>query len=102
MEIKNRDIAEPYTHWEDLSLGGMVRSSGNAEEYITGGWRSIKPVIDWDKCKQCLFCWPICPDMAIPVEDQKRKDFDYDHCKGCGACVSACPFDAIKMVEENN
>ena len=100
-EIKNRDIYAPYTHYEDLPLAGMVRSAGNAETYRTGDWRSQKPVVDFDKCKQCLFCWPICPDMAIPVVEEKRQDFDYDHCKGCGVCAKACPFGAITMVDEN-
>ena len=100
-EIKNRDIYAPYTHYEDLPLAGMVRSAGNAETYRTGDWRSQKPVVDVDKCKQCLFCWPICPDMAIPVVEEKRQDFDYDHCKGCGVCAKACPFGAITMVDEN-
>ena len=98
-EIKNRDIFPPFTPHEELPLGGMVRSAGNAETYKTGDWRSMKPVVDFDKCKQCLFCWPICPDMAIPVENEKRLDFDYDHCKGCGVCAKACPFGAITMVE---
>lgn len=100
-ELNNRDIYPAYTHYEDLPKGGIVRSSGNAETYRTGDWRSQKPVIDFDKCKQCLFCWPICPDMAIPVVEEKRQDFDYDHCKGCGVCAKACPFGAITMVDEN-
>ena len=100
MERPNRDIFAPYTPYGELPLGGMVRSAGNAEEYLTGGWRSQKPIIDWDKCKQCLLCWPVCPDMAIPVEDEKRKEFDYDHCKGCGVCVKACPFGALQMIDE--
>ncbi len=100
MEYKDRDIAKPYTHWEDLSLGGMVRSTGNSEVNMTGGWRVKKPIIEWDKCKQCLMCVPICPDSSIPVRDKLRLDFDYDHCKGCGACVAACPFNAITMVDE--
>ena len=69
----------------------------NAEEYITGGWRSQKPIIDWDKCKQCLLCVPVCPDSCIPVKDMKRGAFDLDHCKGCGICVKSCPFGAITM-----
>ena len=57
------------------------------------------PVLVQDKCRQCLLCVPVCPDVSIPVKDGKRLDFDYDHCKGCGICASVCPFGAIEMKE---
>ena len=60
----------------------------------------MKPVINWDKCKQCLLCVPVCPDMSIPVVDSKRGDFNYFFCKGCGICANACPFGAIEMVKD--
>ncbi len=86
--------------WKEIMPGGTVWSPGNSEEFITGDWRTERPVMDWDKCKQCLLCAPVCPDCSIPVEGKKRLEFDYDHCKGCGICVNVCPFDAIKMVKE--
>ncbi len=95
--MENKDILAPYTKWQESSPGGMVRCTGNAEEYDTGGWSAIKPVINWEKCKQCMFCPPICPDSSIPVKDGKRGEFDYKHCKGCGACAKTCPFGAIEM-----
>ena len=65
------------------------------------GWRTMKPVIDWDKCRQCLLCAPVCPDMSIPVNGEgKREDFDYFFCKGCGICANTCPFGAITMVKD--
>lgn len=69
---------------------------------ITGDWTNVAPVIDEEKCKQCLLCVPVCPDSAIPVKEYKRQTIDYDHCKGCGICVKACPFGAIKMEVKNN
>ena len=55
-----------------------------------------------EKCKQCLLCYPVCPDTSILVnEEGKRVDFDFDHCKGCGVCVEVCPFKAIDFVEED-
>jgi len=57
-------------------------------------------VIDFAKCKQCLLCVPVCPDMSIPVKDGKRGDFNYFFCKGCGVCSNVCPFGAITMVPE--
>jgi len=90
----------PQTSWKELSKGGIITDAGNAEDFKTGDWRSMKPVFIEEKCKQCMLCWPVCPDSSIPVENGKRKDFDYDHCKGCGICAEVCPFDAIDFVEE--
>ncbi len=51
-----------------------------------------------EKCKQCGLCFAVCPDDAIPVnQEQKREDFNYDYCKGCGICSKVCPFGAIEM-----
>ena len=83
--------------WQDLTEGMVVAGAGPSKEFLTGEWTSVKPEIDWEKCKQCLLCAPACPDSCIPVADKKRLEFDYDHCKGCGICVKACPFGAITM-----
>lgn len=83
--------------WQDLTEGMMIAGAGTSKEFLTGEWTAVKPEIDWEKCKQCLLCAPVCPDSCIPVADKKRLDFDYDHCKGCGICVKACPFKAITM-----
>ena len=86
------------TPWEDLTLGGNIYEAGNAKKFKTGDWRSQKPIWITDKCTQCGLCFPVCPDDAIPVnKEQKREDFDYDACKGCGVCAQVCPFKAISM-----
>ena len=85
--------------YQDITPGNVVYGGGGAASFLTGEWRTQTPVIDWDKCKQCLLCAPMCPDSSIPVEDGKRLDFDYDHCKGCGICVGSCSFGAITMKE---
>lgn len=91
----------PNVTWKDITPGGIITSAGNAELFKTGDWRSMRPVWLKDKCKQCLLCYPVCPDTAILVgKDGKRKDFDYDHCKGCGICAKVCPFKAIDFIEE--
>lgn len=84
--------------WQELNPGCVVMGSGTAAEFNTGEWRVDTPVIDMDKCKQCLLCVPVCPDSSIPVKDGKRGDFDYAHCKGCGICVKVCPFGALHLV----
>lgn len=68
--------------------------------YKTGGWRSERPVLDQEKCTNCLQCWINCPDLSIVVEDGEMKGFNLDYCKGCGICASVCPLDAIEMHDE--
>ena len=89
-----------HTKADDLTIGGNIYEAGNARNFKTGDWRSQKPIYVSEKCKQCGLCFPVCPDDAIPVEEQKRKDFNYDYCKGCGVCAKVCPFGAIEMKEE--
>jgi pyruvate ferredoxin oxidoreductase delta subunit len=86
--------------WKQIPIGGLILEAGNAERYETGTWRSVRPVIDMEKCNDCLICWVYCPDAAIIVEDSKLKDVDLYHCKGCGICAQECPKKAITMVDE--
>ena len=86
--------------WKEISPGGLIPDAGNAEKFLTGDWRSTKPVWVEENCKQCLLCFPVCPDSSIPVNSEgKRADFDFDHCKGCGVCAVVCPFKAIDMID---
>jgi pyruvate ferredoxin oxidoreductase delta subunit len=66
---------------------------------INAGWRTYKPVIDYDKCIKCLRCFLVCPDGVI---DKTKEDLeiDYDYCKGCGVCAHECPVNCIEMVKE--
>lgn len=98
--MTKRTIINEEVKWQDITPGGDIYTNGNSVEFLTGDWRTDRPVLIEDKCKQCLLCVPVCPDDSIPVKDSKRLDFDYDHCKGCGICAQACPFDAIEMVKE--
>lgn len=86
--------------WQELPIGGMIEEAGNAAELNTGAWRAFRPVVDKDKCTNCLQCWMFCPDMSVEVQDNKMLGFDYYHCKGCGICASNCPVTAITMVVE--
>lgn len=86
--------------WQEIPIGGLILEAGNAEEYKTGDWRSERPVVDHDKCINCLTCWIVCPDSAVIVKDGKMAGYDYDHCKGCGICAHECPVNCIEMKPE--
>jgi len=82
--------------WRDITHGSHVFEPGNAKNFKTGDWRSQKPVFVEANCKQCLLCFPVCPDSAILLDDGQVKGFDYDFCKGCMCCKEVCNFKAIE------
>ena len=86
-----------YKGYKDLPLSPIA--TGKSLVFKTGGWRTMRPVIDLEKCKKCGICWKYCPDLSILIVDEYPK-VDLDYCKGCGICANECPFDAIVMVEE--
>ena len=86
--------------WKQLPRGGIVVQPGSAREFLTGDWKTKKPVLQESKCTNCLFCWIWCPEPAI-LRGAKTISFDYNYCKGCGICAVECPVKAITMVEEH-
>jgi 2-oxoacid:acceptor oxidoreductase delta subunit (pyruvate/2-ketoisovalerate family) len=80
-------------------LPTMVVSTGSIEINKTGGWRSVYPIINYDKCNSCMICWKYCPDACIEIKDGKPV-IDLDYCKGCGICAEECPRKAIALVPE--
>ena len=46
---------------ENMTIGGNIYQAGNATNFKTGDWRSIKPIYISDKCKQWGVCFPDCP-----------------------------------------
>lgn len=85
-----------FRHIEDLPL--MTVSTGSTLVNRTGGWRSVRPVIDKEKCVSCMTCWKFCPDVCITPGDVPEIDLNY--CKGCGICAEECPTGAIILIEE--
>jgi 2-oxoacid:acceptor oxidoreductase delta subunit (pyruvate/2-ketoisovalerate family) len=65
----------------------------------TGAWRTVRPVIDSEKCNGCFTCWKFCPEACIQIKGDKV-NIDYDFCKGCGICENECPKKAISMQME--
>lgn len=99
--MNNKQIIPPDVSWKDITEGGTISSAGNAKCFKTGAWKSISPKFIKENCTQCLLCVPMCPDNAIPLDEEgHRTDFDYSVCKGCGICAKVCPFKAIEMEEE--
>ena len=66
---------------------------------INAGWRSIRPVINAQKCVGWSQCYLYCPDGVIAIKDGKAV-VDYDFCKGCGICEKTCKIGAIVMEDE--
>jgi pyruvate ferredoxin oxidoreductase delta subunit len=86
--------------WQEITPGGNIYEGGTSKHFKTGDWRTEKPVVDIEKCTQCLLCVPVCPDSAILMNGSERGEFNLDFCKGCGICAEVCRFDAINMVKE--
>ncbi len=66
----------------------------------TSSWRTLRPVIDRDRCTRCNFCWEFCPDDAFDLDAEGYPLVRLSYCKGCGICATECPPDAIQMVTE--
>lgn len=89
--------------FEDAQTSAPVIHAGlTSTEVRTGLWRTLRPVIDYDRCKHCWWvCSTFCPDSAINVTENGIPDIDYDHCKGCMICVAQCPSHAIEAIPEH-
>lgn len=97
--------SERLKGWRELPRGSSILEPGSYEKVNTGTWRTYVPVVNMDRekggCIQCLRCWIMCPDAAIPVKDGKRQHTDLMHCKGCGICADVCPVHCIAMKLES-
>jgi pyruvate ferredoxin oxidoreductase gamma subunit len=88
--------------FEDARVAApAVHAAATSVEVRTGLWRTLRPVIDDDRCNRCWWvCSTFCPDGAIDVDEDGRPHIDYDHCKGCMVCVAQCPPHAISALPE--
>lgn len=79
----------------------VIHAADNTDALKTGSWRTMRPVIDYQRCNKCWWvCSTFCPDGAIAVEEGMPV-IDYDHCKGCLVCVAQCPPHAIEAIPEH-
>ncbi|MGF1612992.1 MAG: 2-oxoacid:acceptor oxidoreductase family protein [Gammaproteobacteria bacterium] len=88
--------------FEDARLSApAVHAVATSVEVRTGLWRTVRPVIEYDRCKRCWWvCTSFCPDSAMTLGQTGYPEIDYDHCKGCLICVAQCPPHAIRVVPE--
>ncbi len=57
---------------------------------------SFWSVVEKDLCDGCAACEPVCPMLAISVNDHLA-EIDYELCLGCGVCISSCPTEALRL-----
>lgn len=80
-----------------------IHGAATSVEVRTGLWRTMRPVIDQDRCRRCHWvCSTLCPDGVISVQPDGHPSIDYEHCKGCMVCVAVCPPHAIRAVPESS
>lgn len=103
-EVDATDYEAP--DWIDLPFehagvsAPVIHAGLTSRAVKTGLWRTLRPVIDDDRCNRCWWiCSSLCPDGAIRVDDG-RPVIDYDHCKGCMVCMAVCPPHAITAETE--
>ena len=88
--------------FEDARISApAIHAEATSVEVKTGLWRTMRPVIDYERCNRCWWvCSSFCPDGAISVDADGRPHIDYEHCKGCMICAAQCPPHAIETVLE--
>ena len=63
--------------------------------------RTMRPIVDFDACTKCSFCWLQCPDSVFDVTPDGYYDPEMEACCGCGICKEVCPVaECITMVGE--
>ncbi|MFO7969646.1 MAG: 4Fe-4S binding protein [Bacillota bacterium] len=68
----------------------------NLEKHVV--YKRSLPVLDEDKCIDCMLCQKICPYFAIDYPGVIT--FNPDKCFECGLCIAKCPTNAISFKEE--
>tara|TARA_R110000850_G_scaffold10259_18_gene36865 strand:+ start:1171 stop:2046 length:876 start_codon:yes stop_codon:yes gene_type:complete len=67
------------------------------EPGVNGAWKPWFPVIDYDRCTNCMQCLSFCLFDVYGVDDEKQIQVqNNDNCKtNCPACSRVCPEVAI-------
>lgn len=97
-----------HPHWielpfEDAAISApAIRGTATSLHMDTGSWRTLRPVIDQERCSRCGLCHTYCPEGAISNDQNGYPCIDYTHCKGCLICLVQCPLHAIESVPEQD
>ena len=86
--------------WRDIPAGAVAENPGSSSDYLTGGWRSQRPVFTPDNCVQCGVCVATCPESVIKLEPRYNftsnalspaeiKTEEPFHCVSCGKAFGA-------------
>ena len=90
----------------EMSQGARA-DGGSSVEFNTGTWRAMRPIIEKDKCINCMLCYLYCPDNSITITKEGPNSLpvltgvDLKHCKGCSICAHVCPVKCIHMISED-
>lgn len=83
----------------DLSQLGDLVETARAEMKAAprGAWKPWFPVIDYDRCTNCMQCLSFCLFGVYGVDEERRIQVqNQDNCKtNCPACSRVCPEAAI-------
>ncbi|MFQ5894197.1 MAG: 4Fe-4S dicluster-binding protein [Nitrospinota bacterium] len=114
------DPEEPFRFdlltWKEMREGLAVEGIGAGHNFpdMEGGYqpdrnpyfrkwstRTMRPVVQFDKCTKCTLCWIACPDSCFDVTPEYYYDANVEACCGCGVCEAICPVrGCITMVNE--
>lgn len=116
MEVSGRQVTEQQAdlspasaqkpNWielpfEDTAISApAIHGKATSLHMDTGSWRTLRPIIDPERCSCCGLCHTYCPDGVISYDLDGYPTIDYDHCKGCLICLVQCPLHAITSVPE--
>jgi Pyruvate/2-oxoacid:ferredoxin oxidoreductase delta subunit len=96
--------AEAPVRFQDITGLDAVRIAESAEGVRAetgaakhGDWKPWFPVIDYDRCTNCMQCLSFCLFGVYGVDQQNRiQAQNHDNCKtNCPACSRVCPEAAI-------
>ena len=83
---------------DEAALGSAVEAFRDETQSARHGeWKPWFPVIDYDRCTNCMQCLSFCLFGVYGVDDQQRIEVQtQDNCKtNCPACSRVCPEAAI-------
>jgi Pyruvate/2-oxoacid:ferredoxin oxidoreductase delta subunit len=89
---------KPTLHLGSESLEGhLADSKAKAGAATSANWKPWFPVIDYDRCTNCMQCLSFCLFGVYGVDaDRKLQVQNQDQCKtNCPACSRVCPEAAI-------